>query len=84
MWVTGREDGCFRCHQKASNSETLKKGLPKPSRENTGGCGRSREPSLGKAEKEKVWVDHISEKGFPWSLGRKKRPDDHVKYSKLV
>lgn len=54
MWVIGREGCCAKRHQKASNSETLKKELPKPSRQKIGCCCRTREASMGKAEKKKI------------------------------
>lgn len=60
MWVTGREGDGFKCHPEASHSETLKKGLPKPSRENTDCYGSPSEPSVGKAEKEKMEFEPLS------------------------
>lgn len=85
MWVTGREGDGFKCHPEASHSETLKKGLPKPSRENTDCYGSPSEPSVGKAEKEKMEFEPHHQERLSMVIGKKKkkRPDDHVRYSKL-
>ena len=64
-----------------------RRGLPKPCRENTNtDCyGSPSEPSLGKAEKEKMGFEPCHQERLSMVIGKekKKRRDDHVRYSKL-
>lgn len=73
MWVTGREGDCFKCHPEASHSETLRKGLPIPSRENTGCYGSPSEPSVGKAEKEKMGFEPHHQQRLSMVVGKKNK-----------
>ena len=73
MWVTGREGDGFKCHPEASHSETLKKGLPKPSRENTDCYDSPSEPSVGKAEKEKMEFEPHHQERLSMVIGKKKK-----------